>query len=1171
MSLLLSTPRSTFPRIAPRRISAITKYCFVLLALFQVGATVLAQDIGGTITGIIHDATGANLSAAKITLTNTDTKEEQATVSDKDGAYRLPALRPGHYQMRVEAPGFATTTANDITLNVAQHLVFDESLKVGEVGEEVNVESGGIQVATTDASVGEVVDEQRMAELPLNGRNYTDLTMLTPGVQQQVKPTGGGTGASGTWFSANGIPARSNMFYIDGTVMNNAFWTGPNSEGGTTLGVDGIKEFKTVTSTFGPEYAYTAGSQMVIVSKGGSNRWGGSVFEYIRNNHLDARNYFEAAPSFLNGQRTPQYKRNNFGASFGGPIQKDKTFAFLVYEGLRSAQGDTIQTTTLPAACHQLVASPGATAYTLDVGVQNAIFPDGAYLANPTACNSGLNRNSKVPAVVQPWIGQFPLPNEGPTILNGNGYTFPASTNIRDDYAQLRVDRKLGVSDDSFARYTFDDTHVTDPYAQLNTSDNGAAYPQFSVVGRSRNQWLTLSETHTFSPTMVGTTHLSFSRTVFVADNVYNTTSLNPFGNLNGPQWSYIPGFTGTYSPGNGTTGLGPATTYLTYHYQNILSISHDLYYTKGKHNMKFGFLLSNFQNPLLQLRGAYGSVTFSGISAFMQGLMTGYNGVTSGIDTAATDPTYLKRMFNWHTAGFYAGDEWHALPRLTFNYGVRYEFMANFHEHQGRSSYLPDMATSTTYKVGPNVDNPTFRNFAPRLGLAWDVLGNGSLAVRSGFGVYYDISNIGGLLTQSPQGVPPFSYSTTFTTTTPVPVTLPMTTFFNSSQVGKSLQMNDYNVSSPTYYQYNLAIEKKLPFNSTLSVAYVGMHGSHMYNVQEGNPVVPAGYGNDGRPYWNTTTGAAGCANNALTLGVTSTFTPNAYPCRINPYWTAVIFINTHSSASYNSLQITENTRIGKSLNISGNYTWARDLDYTAGQMNGTECGANGMPIGDYATDLKFEKGPSCSDIANTAHISMLYHLPNTSKHFLGGITNGWWVSSIASLQGGMPFSVTGVTQRSYDGDYTAAERVDVSTGGAGTGSAAGKTFVPFDHKKVITHDPKQWFNPYMFQLQPLGHIGNSSRGILRGPGLIEWDASVVKDTRVAALGDGGMVQFRAEFFNLPNHTNFGSPNGTAFTGAASNATAFAEAPQGTAGQITTTATSSRQIQFAVRVMFGH
>jgi hypothetical protein len=531
----------------------------------------------------------------------------------------------------------------------------------------------------------------------------------------------------------------------------------------------------------------------------------------------------------------------------------------------------------------------------------------------------------------------------------------------------------------------------------------------------------------------------------------------------------------------------------------------------------------------------------------------------------------YLDRMFNWHTAGFYAGDEWHLTPRLTFNYGARYEFMTNFHEHQGRSSTIPDIATSDTYRIGSVIDNPTFKDFAPRLGLAWDVLGNGSLAVRSGFGVYYDVGNIGGLLTQSPQGVPPFSDSTTYSNASGFPLVLPTASVLNSSQIGKSLQMNDYNEKSPHYLQYNLAIEKRLASDSTLSVSYVGMHGIDLYNVQEGNPVVPAGYSSNGFPMFNVAKGQAGCMNNALTLGATQTFSANAYPCRVNPYWTAVIFIPTRSSASFNSLQILETTRIRQNLNLAGSFTWARDLDTTIGQMNGTECGTAGGPgPGDFPLNLRLDRGPGCSDIKDAAHITVLYHLPGVQNHFLGKVANGWWVSSIATLQGGLPFSVTSSTQRSYDGVSTAGDRLDVvSGGGPGTGKAAGHTFVPFNPKKVIEHNVNQWYNPYMFSLNPLGMAGNSTRGLLRGPGMVEWDASIVKDTKVAALGEEGSLQFRAEIFNVPNKANLGMPNAAPYVGSPSDTGPYSEVPNATAGQITSTANPSRQIQFALKAIF--
>ena len=474
------------------------------LMVFLLAVPASAQE-AGTILGVVRDASGGTVPNAKITITNMDTAEARSVNTGGDGAYRVPALRPGNYAIKVEAAGFRTSNTTGLVLTVAQELVTNVVLQVGAAAQEITVTGEAPVVNTTTSTLGALVDEQRVADLPLNGRNYEDLTLIQPGIQINTSPSGGGSGSSGTWFSSNGLPPRSNTFMVDGALAGNQYGTGPNSISGSTLGVDGIKEYRIITNMFGPEYGMTMGSQMVIVSKGGTNNWHGDVFEYLRNNHLDARNFFEAQPALLNGQRTPPFQRNNFGASGGGPIQKDKTFFYLVYEGLRMAQQDSIQTTTLPAACHFL--TDGTNNIIVGGGnVPSGVTPNGFtnqqilktrltggpwYVApspQTGGCGSmvpfGPVNQTPVNLMVTPWIGQFPFPNEGAN-LNQTGapnFTFPGKAHIREDYSQLRVDHNFSASDTLFARYTFDDNRLTDPYPSLTRRTVESPIPNFSPL-----------------------------------------------------------------------------------------------------------------------------------------------------------------------------------------------------------------------------------------------------------------------------------------------------------------------------------------------------------------------------------------------------------------------------------------------------------------------------------------------------------------------------------------------------------------------------------------------------------------------------------------------------------------------------------------------------------------
>jgi hypothetical protein len=1238
----------------------------VLLACLFAAMPASAQE-AGTILGVVKDPSGAVIPNATVTIMNVDTTVSRTATTGPDGAFRIPALQPGHYSVKVEAAGFQTQTQTGLTLNVAQELVVNANLQVGAASQEVTVTGEAPIVNTTTSSLGSLVNDQRVSDLPLNGRNYLDLTLLTPGVQQNSHPSSGGSGASGTWFSTNGLPPRSNNWTIDGALMINQYNTGGNDIAGNTLGVDGIKEYRVITNNFSAEYGMMMGSQTVIVSKSGTNNWHGDAFEYLRNNHLDARNFFEAQPVLLGGARIPQFKRNNFGGSIGGPIRRDKTFFYFVYEGLRSSQQDTIQTTTLPAACHFVqpvdsngnavgglitlgggtipsgVTPPTGSVQKILNGRLSSIVPGatGAVLADlygkpagtVSACGGiKIPTTGPVPQVsdiVTPWIGQFPFPNESIAGVTQN-YTFPGSTNVRDDFGQLRVDQNISDSDTLFVRYTLNDTRLTDPFAALSSTDTGSAYPQWYSIGVSRNQFFTIGENHIFSPTLLNSLRLSFSRTRFDGLPGANQVSdLNPDFLLIDPSgspcftafasgtpscvWSYIPGkYNGGLAPGSGVTSLAFNTTFESYHPQNVWTLGDDVFLTYGKHAFKFGTLMNDFQESYVQQKGAYGAVNSPNLASWIQGLTNGYLTVTPvpGIATnGLLNPPYqgyfLDRSSRFKTFGFYAQDDYRATSRLTLNLGLRYEFNTIPHDILGRNSIIPDLLNgSNTYKLGSIFNNNwTLGNWSPRVGFAWDIFGNGKTALRGGFGMYYDVSSFGSMLTQSPNGVPPFSAQTQIALSPTASYTLPLVDLnanpnsndMSLAQFGKALQMNDPNLKNPHALEYNLTLEQQLPKGIGLQLSYVGNRGINVLTLEEGNPVKPAGYTN-GVPYYNVTNGQALCQNNALSLDANGNPVPlqllinnvlttiaigdPRYPCRINPYFTSALFITGASNSWYNGLQLIVTKRLSGGLDFQGSYTYSQALDTTSGQMYFTDCGtsAQASAIGFFPMNLSLDKGPSCTDTRHSMRLSMLYHFPNLkSEGFASKLLNGWWMGNIVSITSGFPFTpLLAAGDRSFSGVITQNNSTKASLNTSATPNSTSSAFIPYDASTVVTGNPNQWFNPLMFGVPALGHVGDAGRDILRMPGLGNWDFSLVKDTKLGMLGEQGNLQFRAEFFNIMNRANFGPPNGTVFNAASLTVpcpggavSCNIAAPFSQAGAITTTSTTARQIQFALKVMF--
>jgi outer membrane receptor protein involved in Fe transport len=1158
----------------------------VTTVLILIAIPVAAQLPTATMLGVAKDISGGVLPNATVTVTNVDTGLTRVVKTSDDGEYRVPELPVGRYEVKGEHPGFKVVNRKGITLEVTQQAVINLDFEVGSAEQVVIVNEEAPMVNTQNATLGGTVNETKMTELPLNGRNYIDLALLQPGVDKDKNQNN----QEGTSFSVNGAPPRSNNFTLDGAVLQNMLGRSPVAgNSGDALGLDGIKEYTILAGTFQAEYGLGMGSQMVAVSKGGTNQFHGDVFEYLRNDAFDANTFFN------NQSDTPKapLRKNQFGGAFGGPIKKDKTFFYAVYEGIRETQGVPITNPVPSAGCHPANAT-AANNFGAGSVISAAQCPD-------------IGSDVTLSPYTAPLLALIPLPNPGSTFdpVSGNPPVETVNDHniLGENYGQMRFDQTISDKDSFFARYTIDN-------AIQNETVGDFSY--FRQAPTARNQWITLAENHIFSPMVFNAVRFSFSRT---NASILEANVGLPGGT--GPQ--LVPGFdTGIVDlngPGGGnyaefgSVNAAPQT----YNRQNIYSLSDDVNWTRGKHAFKFGVLLNRFNEASQATNSFNGQIIFNTVSDFL---------VANPLQVEFA-PTFAteNRDFIFNTYGFYGQDDWRVTQRLTLNLGLRYEFMNTPHELNGRQSRQINDFTDP-FTLGPVIQNNTLHDFSPRVGLAYDLFGNGKTAIRGGAGIYYDMGNIGTALGQTANGSLPFaglvdvnpvappgiptigSWEATLGTTAngfPLPIPDQIRSFYTPTTLGVfTPTFIDYNWKSPYMIQYNASVQQQLPWDMALGVAYVGNHGVHLPMVRDGNPIPPTSFGPCGDP-------ASVCVGGQVPFWDSSAPTY----ANLNPNFGSDINVATAATSRYNALQVVLQKRTGHGLEFEAAYTRSRVIDETQGQSNVQDCITSGGLLGTYPLNTSVDRGPACFDIRNNWEINVLYHIPAfvKSNGLLSKATNGWFMSSIVSIQSGQPFSPLIATNRSNSGVLQGGQgdRPDINTpaliakyfnssvctsmpGQPAAGSnPCVYTPIPYDPSKVITGDPNNWVNGAMFSLPPactgpgltncsdtVGQLGTVLRNSLVGPAERNWDFSLVKDTKLGFLGEAGALQFRAEFFNVINHPNFSGQHFSTqiFNGACSPQPCTPEigpfSEQPTNGRVNQEVQDGqREIQFALRLEF--
>ena len=1071
-----------------------------------------AQLPTGTILGVVKDASGSTVPGADVSITNTENGAIRHLTTGGDGSYRANALPVGSYEIKVGRDGFKTAERSGVKLEVSQEAVVNIALEVGTAQQTVEVTAEAAAVNTTNATVGSLVNEQRVQDLPLNGRNLVTLTLLQPGVTQLTTNASGG----GTTYTVNGAPIRSNAILLDGAWMTTAYSSQVTLVGGSNLGVDGVREYRILTNTYGPEYGLVMGSVTTIVSKSGTNRFHGDLFEYLRNSAMDARNFFDTPVSIL-GRRIPLYQRNQFGGAFGGPIKKDKTFFYAVYEQLKDNLSQPEVSTVPLAACH----------------IASGIVDNGA-------CGSGARGTfTTVAPSMKALLALIPLP-----ILPGatNNFAYGAPVKTDEYYGQIRLDHSFSDKDSIFARFTADN----------ETKPSPTVIPVIVNQWDSISNFSTLSENHIFTPSLLNTARASFSHTYINYQDGSGVAARGPglsFGN--NPNLTTgtvsIPGYSGI------STNVVPL-----FDKQNVYTLSDDVFWTKGKHALKFGTLLNRFAIPMQSNYFQLGLVVFPALPFFL----TGHPVVEQ---LSSVDPGIAQnRNYHYFTAGFYVGDDYRVSSRLTLNLGLRYEFFTTPHDSNNRNYAFynnllatpvlcatPGLANCTSQ--GADLQNPSYKNFSPRLGFAWDATGKGTTSVRGGAGIFYDIASIQSVFQWSSVGMPPLAGIHALTCGPPTfcpTMTTPLT--FPPGSGGTNVDSMDFHAKQPYMIQWNLAIEQKLPGNTVLTLGYVGTRGVHLWQSEDVNTVLPTAIVN-GAPFWDPAIlgpkEAAGC------LSIVPT-------CRANPNFGANTQIESHGESFYNGLQVGVNKRLGHGLQFQANYVWSKLLDNSTGIL----ADQSGQ-VTDPLFNKKFDWGPAPYNIKHNLRINALYRIPGMRGDGLAAkLTGGWWLGGIVAAQSGFPFSPTlGYFSSLSDATNSGiVERASyVTPANLAQAQALNPKAVVFNAATVIQGIPNQWFNPNMFTVNTAGSHGTVGRNVLTGPNLTDVDLSVNKDTAIRKLGEGGSLQLRAEVFNLMNHPNFGPPSSTSLFGSATGAISQS------AGVIGATITTSRQIQLALKVIF--
>lgn len=1045
-------------------------FLFTIIFCHANSVLVSAQTVGAAIQGTVVDSQGSAIVNAKVEVRNVATGFTQTILTNDTGRFRVPLLPPGDYEVRVVAQGFQPLLRRGITLAVGQDVVIDFKPTIGQLESTITIDSTGAESAinTTSASLSGLVTKQEIRDLPLNGRSFQQLAVLQTGVNQALAAGDDPIGGRTPKITINGARPENNNFLLDGTDINNVYNKTPGSVAGVLLGVDAILEFQVLTNAYSAEFGRSAGGVINAVTRSGGNQFHGSLFEFHRNSALDAKNYFDDPT-----KKIPAFKRNQFGGVFGGPIQRDKTFFFVAYESLIERLGITGVATVPDDNARKGI-------------FQNGFNPDGSRKYKQVAVHPA------IPAYLDllfPRVNGKIFQTVKGEYTGGGEYLFSLSQPTNENFVQGRIDHQISERRKIWGRYTID-TGTVDRQS-FNKS------PIAFTKERSRNQYFTLEYQNTFASGTLNTTQLGFNRSV---QEAVNQRTIDIPGSM-----SFVPGEPfGFISIAGVVTELGGDFRLPRLDRLNNFQLTDTFFITKGGHSLKLGAQMHRLQFNQNTVSQRGGVLNYSNLESFITGKPFSADVALPGL----VDPVrgYRQSFF-----GFFAQDDIKFKPNLTFNLGLRYEFVTVPTEVNGKISNLRDVTDSKLVVGDPWHKNPSLKNFAPRIGIVWDPFGSGKTAIRAGFGLFYD-EILPKYYFFSGSLNPPF---TTRTSIQNPPFPNITATFDPAKPIKAQLQTVNFDLQTPYMMQYNLSIQRSLPGNMDITLSYVGSRGNHLLRIGDAN-LAPESIINGVKVY----NGAAG---------------------RRNPNFTGIWQRVTDGQSFYNSAQVSLIRRYTNGFRAQASYTFSRSVDDSSG-INSQDFNNNVQYVMDWY-DRTIDRGLSAFHIKHNLSFNWTYDLPiGKNMHGIAALlVKGWQFNNITAIRSGTPFTVRLGSNQSNNLNTTSFsihERPNL---------IQGKSNNP------IIGDPNHYFDETVFELQPKGTRGTLGRNTLIGPGMVSVDLSVGK---TFSFGESRSLVFRTEVFNLPNHPNFANPSGVILFGA-------------NLGKITKVVTTSRQIQFGLKLNF--